>query len=217
MIKFYKELTIEDLSLVGEKVKGLLLLKSKGYKVPDFHVIDSATIAEWIKKTHRNEDRLKEEIRKFLEEASDEVFQKTAIRSAILGEDSVGHSFAGIHESVLNIKNKEEALVAIVKAVHSGFSKLAINYRKNNKLALDNIGISIIVQKMVDPLYAGVSFGVDLESGCRKSVWISVTEGLGDKLVSGEVHGQEYLYKDGQFFEKTNNCSLKNMSFLKEI
>lgn len=220
IIKSFSDLSKSGLKNVGGKVKGLCLLKGMGYSVPDFYAIDAETVSSWLNKVKSDVSlNLVKVISTDVLSLSTDIFQNVAIRSAVLGEDSESHSFAGIHETVLNVTGTEAAALAIAKVIESAFSPLAFEYRKKNHLSTENIQISIVIQKMIQPQYAGVSFAVNLQTGCRRSAWLSVTEGLGDKLVSGEVQGMEFVYQDRQLSPIGNypDFNLKKFDFLKEI
>lgn len=203
MIKSFNDLSHSGLSLVGGKIKGLCLLKANGLAVPEFHAIDAQTVKTWLAQVTFDK-RLFDIVAKDIQNCDERIFQNVAIRSAVLGEDSESHSFAGIHESVLNVVNREQAIAAIVKVIESAFSPLAIDYRRKNHLNETDILISIVIQKMIQPVFAGVSFGVNLLTGCRQSAWLSVVNGLGDKLVSGKAEGQEFYYQNGKLFSLTS-------------
>jgi pyruvate,water dikinase len=217
MIKAAQEISEQDYVNVGGKVKGLLLLKTLNFKVPEFSIIDSQTIEQWLNRVSKDHS-LKDIIVNDLKGVDNYFFDNVAVRSAVLGEDSEAHSFAGIHQTVLEVKTKEEAVEAIIKVIESAFSKLAMSYRIKNNLATEGIKISIVIQKMVIPKISGVAFGIDMQTGCRRSSWISMTEGLGEKLVSGAVSGQEFIYKNQTIIPITNDkISEQHKNILSEV
>ncbi len=196
MIKSSKDILPNDIADIGGKAKGLLVLQSMGFKVPSFIVISCTTIARW-QRLAKSENNIAQIIADDLKDLNDFDYTNVAVRSSAIGEDSDAHSFAGIHSSVLNVKNKAEAIIAIIQVVNSAYSDVALAYRKNNNLPVDDIKIAIVIQKMVRARFSGVAFGVDMETGCRRSAWVSVTDGLGEALVSGQVSGDDYVYTDG--------------------
>ena len=78
-----------------------------------------------------------------------------AVRSSGIDEDSDNYSFAGVHDTFLNVKYND-IKENIKKVINSATSELAINYRKNNHLQTSNIRIAVVIQEMVDADYAGV-------------------------------------------------------------
>lgn len=122
-----------------------------------------------------------------------------AIRSSAAGEDGVAASFAGQHDTVLNVPGKNVAAAReAVGQVRKSASKSA-EYRKTHGLRAI-VSMPVIVQAMVaDPIASGVMFTADPETQRTDHTVIEWVEGLGDKLVSGEVNpaGRATLDKNG--------------------
>ncbi len=144
------------------------------------------------------------EIREALEAAWDELkdredsLSSVAVRSSATAEDLPDASFAGQHESYMNITNKKQLLEAWKKCVASLFTDRAIKYREENGFEHMKVALSVGVQKMVrsDKASAGVAFTIDPESGFDKVILINGTWGLGENVVQGTVRTDEfYLYK----------------------
>ena len=55
------------------------------------------------------------------------------------------------------------------------------------------IGMSVAVQKMVDPIASGVAFTLNPSNGDRSQVAIDASWGLGEAVVSGEVTPDNFL------------------------
>lgn len=207
MLKSAKEIVGTDFAFIGGKAKGLLWLHKQGYPVPDFSVFTSQTVAMWLQQAgildtkdfSEHQEALRFEIKKVCRSLPISTWQSVAVRSSGLAEDGDQDSFAGIHESVLNVNGLDQAIEAIFKVIQSAFSDVAIRYRLSRGLKTTQIEIAVLIQKMVPATSAGVAFGLDLQSGSRKSTWISLTDGLGDKLVSGEVDGCEVLCEAENF------------------
>jgi|SRR5690348_1940792 len=123
---------------------------------------------------------------------------EVAVRSSATAEDLPNASFAGQHESFLNIKGAE----AVVEAVHKCFTSLytarAIKYREDNGFAHEKVLLSAGVQKMVrsDKACSGVGFTLDPESGFRDVIHLAGVWGLGENIVQGTVTPDEfYVFK----------------------
>jgi pyruvate,water dikinase len=119
---------------------------------------------------------------------------EVAVRSSATAEDLPNASFAGQHESYLNIKGKK----ALLKAVHRCFASLytdrAIKYREDNQFHHSKVTLSVGIQKMVraDKGCSGVAFTLDPESGFRNVIHIAGVWGLGENIVQGMVNPDEY-------------------------
>lgn len=118
-----------------------------------------------------------------------------AVRSSATAEDLPKASFAGLHESYLNIKGKEELLEAVKKCTASLFNDRAISYREEKGFDHFKVALSVGVQKMVrsDLASAGVMFTLDTETGFRDIVLINSAWGLGEMVVKGKVIADEFL------------------------
>ena len=94
---------------------------------------------------------------------------EVAVRSSATAEDLPQASFAGQHESYLNIKGAEALLIAVQKCFASLYTDRAIKYREDNKFEHQKVLLSVGVQKMVrsDKACAGVGFTLEPESGFR--------------------------------------------------
>jgi len=118
-----------------------------------------------------------------------------AVRSSATAEDLPGASFAGEHETYLNIRGAKDVVRATVWAMSSLFTDRAISYRTDKGFASTKVALSVGVQKMVrsDLGASGVMFTVDTESGFRDLVLINAVWGLGELIVQGHVTPDEYL------------------------
>jgi pyruvate, water dikinase len=117
-----------------------------------------------------------------------------AVRSSATAEDLPTASFAGQHESFLNIQGEENVLDAVVKCYVSLFYDRAIKYRIDNGFEHMKVGLSAGVQYMVrsDLACSGVNFTIDPESGFDKTVYITGAWGLGENIVQGAVIPDEF-------------------------
>jgi pyruvate,water dikinase len=118
-----------------------------------------------------------------------------AVRSSATAEDLPDASFAGQHESYLNIEGEDALLQAIKKCFASLYTDRAIKYREDKGFAHDKIALSVGVQKMVrsDKACSGVAFTLEPESGFRDVIHISGVWGLGENLVQGTITPDEFL------------------------
>ena len=118
-----------------------------------------------------------------------------AVRSSATAEDLPGASFAGQHESFLNICGDRALLQACHQCIASLFTDRAISYRVDKGFDQLAVALSIGVQKMVrsDLAAAGVLFTLDTESGFPDVVLINSSYGLGESVVKGRVDPDEFL------------------------
>lgn len=118
-----------------------------------------------------------------------------AVRSSATAEDLPGASFAGEHETYLNIRGAKDVAVAVRAAMASLFTDRATSYRVDKGFDHFKVALSVGVQKMVrsDIGSSGVMFTLDTESGFRDVVVVNAVWGLGEMIVQGEVTPDEFL------------------------
>lgn len=110
-----------------------------------------------------------------------------AVRSSATAEDSPTTSFAGQHDSFLNVVGPAAVLDAVRRCWASLASARAVAYRERNGIDHDSVRMAVVVQEMVDAEAAGVLFTADPVTGNRTVTKIESSAGLGDALVSGKV------------------------------
>ena len=104
-----------------------------------------------------------------------------AVRSSATAEDLPTASFAGQHESFLNVRGPKDLFDACRRCFASIFTDRAISYRIDNGFDHFKVALSVAVMKMVrsDLAASGVVFTLDTESGFRDVVFITGCYGLG--------------------------------------
>lgn len=118
-----------------------------------------------------------------------------AVRSSATAEDLPDASFAGQHESYLNVKGEKELVIGVQKCYASLYTDRAIKYREDKGFAHEKVLLSVGVQKMVrsDKGCAGVAFTLEPESGFRDLILLSGVWGLGENIVQGAVTPDEFF------------------------
>lgn len=123
---------------------------------------------------------------------------EVAVRSSATAEDLPEASFAGQHDTFLNIKGEEQLLEAVKNCFASLYTDRAIKYREDKGFRHQGIAISVGVQKMVrsDKGCSGVGFTLEPESGFKNVILLSGVWGLGENIVQGLVNPDEfYVFK----------------------
>ncbi|MEX1382468.1 phosphoenolpyruvate synthase [Lutibacter sp.] len=123
---------------------------------------------------------------------------EVAVRSSATAEDLPEASFAGQHESFLNILGEKKLLTAVKNCFASLYTNRAIKYREDKGFIHSDIAISVGVQKMVraDIGCSGVGFTIEPESGFENIILLSGVWGLGENIVQGTVTPDEfYVFK----------------------
>lgn len=120
---------------------------------------------------------------------------EVAVRSSATAEDLPGASFAGQHESFLNIKGDEELLKKAISCFASLYNARAIKYRFDKGFDQLEIALSVGVQRMVraDLGSSGVIFTIEPETGFQNAILITGCWGLGENIVQGAVIPDEFM------------------------
>ncbi|HEY0961481.1 MAG TPA: phosphoenolpyruvate synthase [Pseudomonadales bacterium] len=139
-----------------------------------------------------------DDIRRAFGELQGNGAMSVAVRSSATAEDLPAASFAGQHDSFLNVSGAEHMLAAVKACYVSLFNDRAIKYRVDNGFPHMQVALSVGVQAMVrsDLGSAGVAFTLDPESGSDKVVYLTSAWGLGENVVQGAVNPDEfYVFK----------------------
>ena len=121
-----------------------------------------------------------------------------AVRSSATAEDLPNASFAGQHDSYINIRGEEAVFEACRRCFASLFTDRAIVYRNQNGFDHLKVALSVAIMNMVrsDKGASGVIFTLDTESGFRDVVLVTGSYGLGENIVQGQVDPDEfYVHK----------------------
>lgn len=110
-----------------------------------------------------------------------------AVRSSGTAEDLPGASFAGQHETYLNIQGTEAVLSAIKRCWASLWTARAISYRLSNDIEQDTVSLAVVVQRLIFSDSSGVMFTANPTNGKRNEILISSAWGLGEAIVSSLV------------------------------
>lgn len=136
-----------------------------------------------------------------------------AVRSSATAEDLPNASFAGQHESYLNISGDAMLLESVKECMASLFTDRAIKYREDNHFDHMQVALSVGIQKMVrsDVGASGVAFTLEPESGFRDVVLVSAIWGLGENIVQGTVNPDEYYVFKPTFLQGKNAIVSKKL------
>jgi pyruvate,water dikinase len=125
-----------------------------------------------------------------------------AVRSSALDEDGSDASFAGQHDTYLNIRGTDAVLDAVQRCVRSAISSEAMAYREERGLPLVDVRIAVLVQQLVPSDVSAVVFSANPITGSRDEVMINSNWGLGESIVGGSVTPDTFVV-DKQGLEVT--------------
>jgi pyruvate,water dikinase len=116
-----------------------------------------------------------------------------SVRSSAPGEDSTRRSFAGLHDSFINVRGATAVLEHIRRVWASLWSDRAILYRKELELDVRTSRMAVVIQEMVFGERSGVAFGrnpMDPMEAVVEAVY-----GLNQGLVDGTVEPDRWVVK----------------------
>jgi phosphohistidine swiveling domain-containing protein len=117
--------------------------------------------------------------------------KSVVVRSSAPEEDAISASFAGLHESYVNIKGTDAILDHIRKVWASLWSDAALLYRQEIGLDLEKSSMAVVIQEIIVGDKSGVAFSkspIDHSQGVVESVY-----GLNQGLVDGAVEPDRWI------------------------
>jgi phosphohistidine swiveling domain-containing protein len=127
-------------------------------------------------------DDVRTALRSFLPNAT------LAIRSSAVAEDGAAASFAGIHDSVLDVRDSDQRERAVLHCFASLWTPRAIAYRRAQGIPDAAVPLAVVLCEMVPSVAAGVAFSCDPRTGRRDVIVIDSARGSGERVVSGAVN-----------------------------
>jgi pyruvate, water dikinase len=216
VLQFADEACLE-VARAGGKGASLARMTTLGMPVPSGFVIHADALAaslpdggaELLRATREERERapelvaaaeIREELRSAVEAAYAELGEgdhAVAVRSSACAEDSQEASFAGQQETYLHVRGADEVLERLRDCWASFFSERAVFYREQHG-SLDDLGMAVVVQRMVSADVAGVLFTMDPVQRRRDRMVVEAVFGLGEAVVSGQVTPDHFvLARDG--------------------
>jgi len=192
-----------DVALVGGKVANLSRLAACHHVPPGFCLTTTALdeglnrdmghdLAEWMVPT----------LYHAMSDAYDELAARcggdnpmVAVRSSAADEDGASASFAGQHDTYLNISGTRAVAEAVIKFWASARSPRALEYRRRHGLSVEDTRIAVLVHQMVPADVSAVAFSANPITSSRDEVMVNASWGLGESIVSGTVTPDTYILR----------------------
>jgi pyruvate,water dikinase len=138
--------------------------------------------------------RMEQKLSREINETVAEYFADTpvVVRSSAPEEDAAATSFAGLHESFVNIRGAGQILEHVKLVWASLWSDRALLYRQELGLDIAKSAMAVVVQELVSGDVSGVAFSVnptDATQGVVEAVY-----GLNQGLVDGAVEPDRWLF-----------------------
>lgn len=178
---------------VGGKAAGLGRLVRAGERVPDGFCLTTDAY-----KAARAEGRMPEQVRAEIVEAYERLGGcRVAVRSSATTEDLEFASFAGQHETVLDVEGTDSPIDAVHTCWESLHHPRAVAYRESAGVEGTLPSMGVVVQRMVDAAFAGVLFTANPLTGTRTEMVVDAVAGRGDVVVDGSAPTDHYVFSAG--------------------
>lgn len=181
-----------DPALVGGKAANLSRLARQYHRVPDGFCLPVTVMDE------KHPADLRDEISAAISDlmACHSLPELVvAVRSSAVDEDGATASFAGQHETYLNIVGADAILEAITRCWESARSEQALAYRRQQGLSVNSPQLAVLVQQLVAADAAAVAFSANPITGNREEVMINASWGLGESIVGGTVTPDMFIVR----------------------
>ena len=118
-----------------------------------------------------------------------------AVRSSGTAEDLEGASFAGMHDTYLDIHGIDNIVDAVKRCWASLWTGRATYYRNSQGFDHFTSSIAIVCQTMVESEISGVMFTGNPMNEATDQILINASWGLGEAIVSGIVTPDEFIIR----------------------
>ena len=181
-----------DIALVGGKAANLSRLARMYHRVPDGFSLPVTVMDE----AHPLD--LRDEITAAISDLMDCHRLPdfiAAVRSSAVDEDGNTASFAGQHETYLNIVGADAIIHAVTRCWESARSERALEYRRQQGLSVKHPQLAVLVQQLVVSDVSAVVFSANPITGNRDEIVINASWGLGESIVGGTVTPDTFIVR----------------------
>ncbi len=158
---------------------------------------------------------MKDEFSSIYEELGSEAF--VAVRSSATAEDLPGASFAGQHDTYLDIRGVQNVLDAVKKCWASMWTARAAFYRHTKGFDHSRVAMAVVVQRMVDSEVAGVMFTANPVLSTTREIVVNSSWGLGEGVVSGITDPDEYILNKKDLVVKNRVLGAKELMVVGDL
>ncbi|MBI3967120.1 MAG: PEP/pyruvate-binding domain-containing protein [Chloroflexi bacterium] len=186
-----------ELALVGGKVANLSRLASR-YRVPPGFCLTTAVLGRRLEGTEDGCSTLRQLLAAAYRELGERcgvAEPSVAVRSSAVDEDGQSASFAGQHETYLNVVGVDALVMAVERCWASALSERALEYRRQQGLSPAGARLAVLVQQLVPADVSAVVFSANPVTNDRDEVLINASWGLGESVVGGTVTPDAYVVR----------------------
>ncbi len=133
-----------------------------------------------------------------------------AVRSSALDEDGDLASFAGQHETELNLEGIDAVLGAVARCWASARNERVLAYREQQGLEIEEVRLAVLVQQLILADTSAVVFSANPITGNRDEVVVTASWGLGESVVSGTVTPDTWVVRKADLAVKEERIGAKD-------
>lgn len=116
-----------------------------------------------------------------------------AVRSSATTEDMAAASFAGLHDTFLDVNGFGDVLASVSQCWASLWTARCAAYREGAGLDHDEASIAVVVQVMVLAEVAGVLFTANPVTAATNEYVVNASYSLGESVVSGMITPDQFV------------------------
>lgn len=138
-----------------------------------------------------------------------------AVRSSATAEDMQDASFAGLHDTFLDIRGLDDVLGAVRRCWASLWTARCASYRERAGIDHESALIAVVVQTMVESEVSGVLFTANPLTAATTESVVNASWGLGEGVVSGILTPDEYIVDHGTFAVTARTLGAKEVQVVR--
>lgn len=138
-----------------------------------------------------------------------------AVRSSGTAEDTAESSFAGLHDTYLDVRGADEVVDAVRRCWASMWSARAVSYRHSRGFDHAEAKIAVVVQQMVESEVSGVLFTAHPLHARTDEIVVNASYGLGEAIVSGIVTPDEFTLNADTLAVKHSHLGAKHQQIVR--
>lgn len=140
-----------------------------------------------------------------------------AVRSSATAEDMEDASFAGLHDTFLDIRGLDEVIAAVRRCWASLWTARCASYRERAGIDHGTALIAVVVQRMIESEVSGVLFTANPLTAVTDEFVVNASWGLGEGIVSGILTPDEYIVDKTSFRTKAKTLGPKEVQIIRSV
>ena len=116
-----------------------------------------------------------------------------AVRSSATAEDMADASFAGLHDTYLDIRGEADVVAAVRRCWASLWTARCTSYRQHAGIEHASSLIAVVIQTMIESEVSGVLFTANPLTAATDETVVNASWGLGEGIVSGILTPDEFI------------------------